>query len=215
MCMAMNTSASNYFLNGCGRCALGGTSDCKVHTWASELALLRAIINDSELVETAKWGVPCYTYAGRNVLMLTSFKGYCCISFFKGVLLRDEQQLLQKPGPNVQAGRLLAFTSTDAIRSLTPAIEAYISEAIAVEQAGLQLPPTEDLPTMPLELLGIFEEDPVFKNAFEALTPGRQRGYILHFSQPKQTKTRIARIEKYKPLILSGIGLHDQYKANR
>lgn len=211
----MNTSVDNYFLHGCGRCALGGTSDCKVHTWAEELALLRGIIGDSELVETAKWGVPCYTYEGRNVLMLTAFKGYCCISFFKGVLLRDEKQLLQKPGPNVQAGRLLAFTSVDAIRSLMPVILAYVREAIAVEQAGLQVPPAEHLPQIPLELLGMFDEDPLFKDAFEALTPGRQRGYILHFSQPKQSKTRIARIEKYKPLIFSGFGMHDQYKANQ
>lgn len=211
----MNLSAENYFIEGCGRCPLGGTPDCKVHNWTSELELLRNIILDSGLMEESKWGAPCYTYQGKNILMLSALKDYCCISFFKGALLSDKKNLLAKPGPNSQAARLFKFKSTDEIRIIESDIKAYIFEAIEVEKAGLKVEFNKSPEPIPAELEAKFEEDPILKSAFEALTPGRQRGYILHFSQPKQEKTRISRIEKCTPMILSGIGLHDKYKSMR
>ena len=211
----MNTSADQYFLEGCGRCPLGSTPDCKVHRWTAELALLRRLVNNCGLTEECKWGVPCYTFQGKNVLNVSAFNEYCCLSFFKGVLLSDEKELLAKPGPNSQSVRLFKFTDLAAIQQIEDVIKAYIFEAIEVEKAGLNVEFKKNPEPIPDELEEKFEQDPVLKIAFEALTPGRQRGYILHFSQPKQSKTRISRIEKYTPMILSGIGLHDQYKSRK
>ncbi len=209
----MNKSVDNYFIEGCGRCPLGGTADCKVHNWTSELTLLRSIVLDCGLMEEAKWGVPCYTFQNKNILIVSAFKEYCSISFFKGSLLSDDKNLLVKPGPNSQAARLFKFKNTKEILKIESDIKAYIFEAIELEKAGLIVAFKKNPEPMPEELEQKFEADPVFKNAFEALTPGRQRGYILYFSQAKQSKTRISRIDKCLPMIISGIGLHDKYKS--
>lgn len=209
----MNTSVENYFLEGCGRCHLGGTPECKVHQWFKELELLRGIILDFELEEVAKWGVPCYTLEGKNVLMLSAFKEFACISFFKGALLSNDYQLLEKPGPNSKTSRLIKFRNTADIVKNEAYIKAYINEAIEVERSGKKVKVVEDTMPIPEELKVMMKADNALKKAFEALTPGRQRGYILYFSQAKQAKTRISRIEKCTPLILSGIGLHDKYKG--
>ncbi len=209
----MNKSVDNYFIEGCGRCPLGSTPACKVHSWTSELEYLRNIINACGLTEESKWGTPCYTYQKKNILMLSALKDYCCISFFKGALLNDEKNLLVKPGPNSQAARLFKFKNINEIRTIESDIKAYIFESIAVEKAGLKVAFKKNPEPLPDELIAKFEEDPVLKNAFEALTPGRQRGYIIHFSQAKQEKTRFSRIEKCIPMILAGIGLHDKYKS--
>lgn len=211
----MNTSVDQYFIDGCRRCPLGGTPDCKVNHWAEELQVLRSMVLDSGLTEIAKWGAPCYTLNGKNVLMVSALKSYCCISFFKGALLSDSQNILVKPGPHSQAVRLLKFTSLADIKAVEQYIQAYINEAIAVEQAGLKVEFSTGNEGIPSELEAAFAADPLLKNAFETLTPGRQRGYLLHFSQPKQAKTRVNRIEKCTPMILAGIGLHDQYKARK
>ncbi len=208
----MNKSVDNYFTEGCGRCPLGGTPDCKVHNWTAELLLLRTIVQDCGLTEESKWGTPCYTFWDKNVLMVSALKRYCCISFFKGSLLKDDKNLLAKPGPNSQAARLFKFHNVDEIKEIESDIKAYIFEAIEVEKAGLKVQFKKNLEPIPLELERKFAEDPLLKNAFEALTQGRQRGYILHFSQPKQEKTRMSRIEKCVPMILAGIGLHDKYR---
>jgi len=208
----MNTSVDGYFLDGCGRCPLGSTPDCKVHNWTRELKLLREIVLSSGLNEESKWGAPCYTFQDKNILMIGAFKKYCCISFFKGALLNDEQKLLVKPGPNSQAARLFRFESIEAIEKIEAEIKHYIMEAIEVK-AGLKVQFEMQPESMPEELLEKFIEDPTLKTAFEVLTPGRQRGYILHFSQAKQSKTRRDRIEKCTPMILSGIGLNDKYKS--
>lgn len=211
----MNTSVDNYFIEGCGRCELGGTPDCKVHRWTEELKLLRKIIQDCGLTEEAKWGAPCYTFQHKNVLVLSALKDYCCISFFKGSLLQDSEDLLVKPGPNSQAARLFKFKSIEEVQKIERHIRAYIFEAIEAEKAGLTVAFSQNPEPVPEELEVKFEEDPVLKTAFEALTPGRQRGYILYFSQPKQAKTRTGRIEKYVPMILQGIGIHDKYRSGR
>lgn len=209
----MNKSVDNYYLEGCGRCSLGGTPECKVHTWASELEFLRKLVHSCTLTEESKWGTPCFTHQNKNILMISALKEYCCISFFKGVLLSDSKNLLSKPGPNSQAVKLFKFTGLQDIQQLENEIRAYIYEAIEIEKKGLKVPYKKNPEDLPAELEAIFEEDPILKSAFESLTPGRQRGYILHFSQPIQEKTRISRIEKCIPMILTGIGLNDKYKS--
>jgi uncharacterized protein YdeI (YjbR/CyaY-like superfamily) len=206
----MNPGVDHYLAEGCGRCPLGGTPACKVHAWSEELATLRTILLDSELTEEVKWKVPCYTFQNNNVVVLSALKEYCTVSFFKGALLQDPQGLLEKPGENTQAGRLLRFTSVQEIVARESIIKAYIAEAIAVEKAGLtvEFKKTEEF-DIPEELVDQFDADPDFRAAFEALTPGRQRGYLLHFAGAKQAKTRVARIEKYRAQILAGKGLHD------
>ncbi len=211
----MNPQVDHYLLEGCGRCPLGGTPDCKVHNWTTELELLRGIVLDSGLTEELKWGVPCYTYRGKNILLLSAFKAHCAISFFKGALLDDPAGILEKPGENSQAGRLIKFTNTQQVVELEPHLKVLFKAAIEVEKAGLKVPFKKQPEPIPEELQQKFAEDPVLKAAFAALTPGRQRGYILHFSQPKQSKTRISRIEKCISKILKGEGLHDKYQSKK
>ncbi|MDN5204631.1 YdeI/OmpD-associated family protein [Fulvivirgaceae bacterium BMA10] len=209
----MNKTVDNYLIEGCGRCPLGATPDCKVHRWIPELELFRTIVLECGLTEECKWGAPCYTFQNKNVLMISALRDYCCISFFKGSLLSDNKSLLDKPGENSQAARLFKFTNIEQVKDIKDDIRAYIFEAIEVEKSGLKVNFKKKPEPIPEELEEKFEEDPYLRTAFEALTPGRQRGYIIYFSQPKQSKTRIARIEKAVPKILNGEGLHDKYKA--
>jgi uncharacterized protein YdeI (YjbR/CyaY-like superfamily) len=206
----MNQHADTYFTTGCGRCAKGGTPACKVNTWAAELAALRGLVLEAGLTEECKWGVPCYTINGGNVVIIHSFKEYCALLFFKGALLKDAKGLLIQQTENVQAGRQLRFTDVRDIVKLKTTIKAYLQEAIAVEKAGLKvaMKPTAEF-AMPDEFQAKLDESPVLKTAFEALTPGRQRAYLLHFAAAKQAKTREARIEKCTPQILNGKGLLD------
>lgn len=207
----MNESVNEYLKVGCGRCALVGTPECKVHLWTDQLELLRDILRSTPLKEEVKWGVPCYTIEGKNVIMLSAFKDYCCLSFFKGALLEDPNQSLDKPGPNSQASRLLKFTSTSQVRNQEKEIRSFIYQAIEAEKAGLKVQfKAKDNLEYPEELISKFSEHPNLKTAFEALTPGRKRGYILHFSQPKQSKTRVSRIEKCLPKIMEGKGFSDR-----
>ena len=207
----MNQKVDDYFAEGCGRCPLGGTPDCKVHNWLAAMTELRRILIECGLTETLKWSVPCYTFHGSNILIMAAFKEYCSISFFKGALLYDANKLLVKPGENTQAARLIPFTNVQQVIALEPILKSYIFEAIEVEKSGLQADSKEKTELVYLEeLQSKLDEDPVLKAAFEALTPGRQRGYKLYFSAPKQSKTRQARIEKCVPQILNGKGLHDQ-----
>ena len=206
----MNTSVDGYFQEGCGRCPLGGTPDCKVHNWTEELKLLRLLILDCGLKEESKWGVPTYTYHANNVLILAAFNEYCSISFFKGALLSDEAKILEKPGKNTQAARLIKFTDIKEVTQLKSTIKSYIFEAIEIEKAGLEVKFEKNPEPIPEELQVKLDENPKLKSAFEALTPGRQRGYILFFSAPKQSKTRDSRIEKSIPKILKGKGMNDR-----
>ena len=206
--MQRNPEVDIYFSEGCGRCALGGTPECKVHRWTSEMKLLRQLILECDLNEERKWGVACYTFQKKNVIMLGAFKAYCFISFFKGALLQDEHTLLHKAGENSQAGKLMRFTTVEQVMELAPYIKAYIAEAITLEKSGAKVPVTSEL-VLPEELTKILEANKPLRDAFFALTPGRQRGYVIYFTGAKQAKTRIARIEKVIPQILSGKGMHD------
>ena len=207
----MNQTADTYFTAGCGRCPKGGTPECKViSTWQAELAALRALALDSGLTEECKWGVPCYTYEKGNVVLIHSFKEYCALLFFKGALLKDPKGILIQQTENVQSARQLRFTDVREITKLKTTISAYLQEAITVEKAGLKvsMKPTAEF-AMPEEFQAKLDASPTLKTAFEALTPGRQRGYLLHFAAAKQSKTREARIEKCTPQILNGKGLLD------
>ncbi|MDY0779766.1 YdeI/OmpD-associated family protein [Tenacibaculum sp. IB213877] len=211
----MTSTIEEYLSEGCGRCKLGGTPDCKVHTWSQELELLRNIVLETSLTEEIKWGVPCYTYKKKNVVMISAFKNFCCLTFFKGSLLSNTQKLLEKQGENSHVTRIIKFTNTTKIKKNEIIIKALIFEAIEIEKSGQQVIVKKNSDPIPEELENILATDGELKNAFFALTPGKQRGYILYFSQPKQAKTRISRIEKCTPKILNGEGLHDKYKAKR
>lgn len=181
-----------------------------VNSWHDELSLLRSIILECNLTEDFKWMHPCYTFNNSNVVLIHGFKDYCAIMFHKGALLNDANKILIQQTENVQSGRQIRFTNTQEIIDLKTTIKAYIFEAIEVEKAGLKIAPkkTEDF-NVPEELTEKFNESPEFKTAFEALTPGRQRGYLLHFAGAKQAQTRAARIEKNMKRIFDGFGLND------
>ncbi len=178
--------------------------------WQEELEKLRAIVLDSGLTEELKWGCPCYTFEKRNIVLIHVFKEYCALLFFKGALLKDPKGILVQQTENVQAARQLRFTNVREIGKMKSIVKTYIREAIEVEKAGLnvKLKKTSEF-KMPEEFQNKLDKNPVLRKAFYALTPGRQRGYLLHFSSPKQPKTREARIEKYMPRILNGKGLND------
>ncbi|WP_422005957.1 YdeI/OmpD-associated family protein [Roseivirga pacifica] len=183
----------------------------KPSQWQGAYRALRNIAQETGLQEELKWGKPCYTHKGANVFLIHGFKTYCAILFHKGALLKDPDNILVQQTENVQAARQLRFTSTEQIAAMRDTIKSYFFEAIEVEKAGLKVPMKKTTEfEMPEELQETFDNDPDFKNAFEALTPGRQRGYLLHFSQPKQSKTRISRIEKCAPLIFEGKGWNER-----
>jgi uncharacterized protein YdeI (YjbR/CyaY-like superfamily) len=178
--------------------------------WREESEKLRAILLTCPLTEELKWGKPCYTFEEGNVVIIQGFKDYCALLFCKGALLKDAKGILIQQTENVQAARQIRFTNVRQIAEMAPVLKAYVREAIAAEKAGLEVKykKTSDF-KIPEELQNRFDEDLAFKKAFAALTPGRQRGYILNFSAAKQSKTRESRIEKCLPQILKGKGLND------
>ncbi|HWV74094.1 MAG TPA: YdeI family protein [Pseudosphingobacterium sp.] len=182
----------------------------KTEKWQDEIKKLRMIVLDCGLTEELKWGTPCYTFQGKNIVLIHTFKEYCALLFFKGALLQDANGVLIQQTERVQAARQIRFTAIQEIVELVPVLKTYIHEAIEVEKAGLKVDLKETKAfTVPEEFQKKLRELPTLKAAFESLTPGRQRAYLLHFSQPKQSKTRASRIEKYIPQILSGKGLND------
>jgi len=178
--------------------------------WREELTILRSIVMDSGLGEELKWGAPCYVHEKANVIMIHGFKDYFALMFFKGALMKDPQDLLRKPGENTQSSRLIRLTSMDEMLGQEEVLRAYIQNAIEVEKAGEKViaKKTEEYP-VPLELEESFAENSDLQHAFYGLTPGRQRAYLLHFAEAKQSSTRKARIEKYTPRILNGKGILD------
>jgi uncharacterized protein YdeI (YjbR/CyaY-like superfamily) len=179
--------------------------------WQEEFKKLRAILLDSELTEDFKWGGPCYTFQGKNVVIINGLKEACALAFFKGALLKDAHGVLTRPGQHTQSGRWFKFASVREIAEMKSILKAYIREAIEVEKSGkkLKMRKTSDL-KFPEELQTMLDEFPNFKAAFDALTPGRQRAYIYHISGAKQSQTRESRVQKCMPQILQGKGLLDQ-----
>lgn len=182
----------------------------KATKWQEEYNALREIILECNLVEDLKWGCPCYTLNGKNIVLIHGFKEYCAILFHKGALLKDKNKVLVQQTENVQAARQMRFTSLTEIEKQSKLLTVYIKEAIKAEKAGLQVELKKTTAfKVPAEFQTVLEDLPELKMAFLALTPGRQRGYLLYFSAPKQAKTREARIEKYLQHILDGKGLDD------
>ena len=192
----MNPKADQYFT--------------KPQKWQHELQLFRSIISDCELNEELKWGQPCYTFNNNNIVMIQSFKTHCSLGFFNGALLKDSKGLLVKAGEHTQAGRQMRFSDVKEIEQLTPVIKSYIKEAVEIEKAGLkfksEIPP--DLIFVE-ELQEAFKNDLTLKKAFENLSPGRQRAYLIYFSSAKQSDTRQSRIKKCSAKIMCGKGLND------
>ncbi|SFF41808.1 YdeI/OmpD-associated family protein [Thermoflexibacter ruber] len=207
----MNPKVDKYLIEGCMRCQYGGTPQCKVNNWRAALELLRQIVLETGLTEEIKWGVPVYTMNGKNIVTVNALKDSANIGFYKGVLLSDKNKILSQQGKNMQSDRIVKFTKVEDIEKLKDVLKSYILEAVEIEKSGKRVEFKKNPEPIPEELLQAFEDDPAFKKAFYALTAGRQRGYIIHFSQPKQSQTRIGRIEKYKEQIFNGVGLHDKY----
>ena len=182
----------------------------KNKNWQEEIEALRTIVLSCELTEELKWGVPCYTYEKSNVVLIHVFKEYCALLFHKGVLLKDAKAILIQQTENVQSARQIRFTNVKEIIKLEKIVKAYIKEAIEIEKSGTKVPMKKATEfTIPKEFKTKLDELPALKKAFYALTPGRQRGYLLYFSAAKQAKTREARIEKYTKQIINGKGLED------
>lgn len=204
----LNPKVDLYIVDGCGRCPLGGTPDCKVNKWTDILVHLRMIVLECGLAEELKWGVPCYTCDGKNLLIIGAFKEHCSLSFFNGALLKDTEGILVKPGEDSQSTRYLKFTNLKEVKSKKAVIKSYIREAIGLMKSGKKvvLKKIDEYP-IPDELELKFKEVPALKTAFRALTPGRQRGYLIHFFSAKQSQTRVARIEKCMQMIFDGRGM--------
>ena len=177
--------------------------------WPEEVAALRDVLLGCGLTETIKWGKPCYMHDGSNIVLVQEFKDFLALMFFKGALLDDPDGVLEAQGPNSRSARRMCFTSVDDVTRSAETIGAYVAQAVDVEKSGAEVGPPADLDLVE-ELRDRLEQDPALKEAFEALTPGRQRGYNLHIAGAKQSKTRAARVDKHVPRILAGKGLNDR-----
>ena len=177
--------------------------------WPAEMAALRPILLSCGLTEAIKWGKPCYSHEGANIAILQEMKDFLALMFFKGALLEDPEEILQAQGPNSRSARRLCFTSVDEVTRLAETVKAFVTEAIDVEEAGLEVGPAPE-PVLVEELQTRLDDDPPLRAAFEALTPGRRREYNLYFSSAKQSTTRAARVEKYASKILEGKGFRDR-----
>ena len=229
MAMERTRDASVFFEQGCGRCPKGGTPACKVHRWDRELALLRSWILEAGLVEECKWGVPCYTQNGRNLVMLSALKDACVLSFLEGASLKDATGLLEKPGPNSVRDRVIRWRSWEALQGAEVVVKELLQQQINMQPSaqGVQSRKTkgspkkeshspekgsgstEGTPDYPAELQTYIQTHPDFAQAFEALTPGRRRGYLLHFSGAAQSTTRLRRIETSRPKVMAGKGMQE------
>jgi len=189
----------------------------RAKNWQAELKALRAIALELPLAEEIKWGQPCYTVEGRNVFLITAFKNYAVVMFVKGALLKDTGKLLVRAGENTQAARQLRFTSLAEVKKKRGTVKRYMRDAMKAEQAGRDVVFKKvSAMALPAELTAALRKNKAFKKAFDSLTPGRQRGYIIYIGGAKQAATRLARIEKIRPLVMQGLGLNDNYvKSSR
>ena len=183
----------------------------RLERWRDEFAALRTILSDTDLAEEFKWRKPCYTHAGKNIAIFQPFRDLCALMFFKGALLNDPKGVLREQGENSRSSLRLEFRSVADVKSMKNTIRDLVADAIRVEQAGLRVekPAAPTHRDYPGELSALMEADPAFRDAFERLTPGRKRGYLLHFNAAKQSATRAARIERVQDRIMEGFGLHD------
>lgn len=204
--MAMITHIDDYFANGCGRCERFATADCSTRRWAAGLAELRRICLSSGLDERVKWGHPCYMHAGRNIAIVGAHRGDFRLSFFDAALLKDPAQVLRKQGPNTQHADAFLFTDVTTPQRLQDVILAYLREAMDLAELGVRPPKQQQALDLPIELIEAMDADSQLAEAFRALTPGRQRSYVIAIASAKQRATRVARIARFRPKILAGKG---------
>lgn len=205
-----NTSVDSYLREGCGRCERFQTPECKVLLWTKPLEALRKLVLSVGLQEEMKWGSPCYTLDGKNVVALASLNDFCSLSFFKGALLEDEEKLLVAPGPNSRHARYLKFTSLKEVTRRREATLRLLEEAIAVQKAGKKVPPRSGEEPLPEELAAHLASDAELEAAFAQLTPGRRRSHALYVSGAKQSKTRVVRAQRCAAKILAGKGWNER-----
>ncbi len=205
--MAMITDPNDFYTQGCGRCDRFATPDCATRLWIDGLNRLRRICLDIGLGETVKWGHPCYMHAGRNIALVTAFRGDMRLSFMNVGLLKDSEGILELQGPNSARPSMIRFTSIGQVGALEPVIRAYLRQLMDHAEAGTEPPPrAERQIDMPEELIDALDADPELAEAFQALTPGRQKSYLFNLNQAKQSATRVARIEKFRDKIIAGKG---------
>jgi len=200
------TQIEDYFTNGCGRCDRFATPDCSTRLWLSGLERLRSICLDAGLDETLKWAHPCYTYAGRNIVIIGAFRDDFRLSFFDAALMRDPNGVLETQGPNTRHPATVRFTSVDQVAELEPTLRSYLKEAMGYAEAGIKPPKEEYELELPDELVEALDADPELAEAFHRLTPGRQKSYVIHLSSAKKSDTRRSRIAKARDKILAGRG---------
>jgi uncharacterized protein YdeI (YjbR/CyaY-like superfamily) len=205
--MAMITDADDFFTQGCGRCSRFATPDCSTRPWIDGLNAIRRICADMGLMETVKWAHPCYMHAGRNIALLAAFRPDFRLSFMNPRLLKDTEGVLEPQGPNTQTPSMLRFTASAQVSDLEPVIRAYLRQLMDHAEAGTKAPerPAREF-EMPDELTDALDADPELAEAFQVLTPGRQKSYLFNLSQAKQSATRTARIEKFRDRIIAGKG---------
>lgn len=199
-------SVDHYFLDGCGRCERYATERCSARVWSELLHHLREVMLESGLKEELKWSAPCYTHNGKNVAMIGAFKDNCVISFFKGALIPEDRGILVKPGEYSQESRVVRFRDVSEVVKYREDLLYFLQKAIAIEESGLRIEESSKVVELPIEMKERFAEDKTLARAFYALTPGRQRGYIMHIGSAKNASTRISRLNKCEEKILSGKG---------
>ena len=202
----MISEIEDFFEKGCGRCARFATPDCSARKWSAGLAELRRICLSTGLAETVKWGHPCYMAAGRNIAIIGAFRGDFRLTFFNAALMKDPRSVLERQGENTQHANMISFAGATQVLQSEPVIVSYLQEAIAYAEAGI-LPKREDSPLeLPSELIDALDGDPELAEAFNRLTPGRQKSYVINLASAKKSETRVARILKFRDRILAGKG---------
>ncbi|MEL7042577.1 MAG: YdeI/OmpD-associated family protein [Pseudomonadota bacterium] len=202
----MITDIEDYFLKGCGRCERFDTPDCSTRQWETGLLHLRRICSEAGLVETVKWGHPCYLHVGRNIAIIGAFRGDFRLSFFNAALMKDPEGVLEKQGPNTQHNDMFRFTDVAQVSEKETVIRSYLEEAMAYAEAAIKPPKNETTLDLPDELVDALDADPELAEAFHKLTPGRKKSYAINLNSAKKAETRMARITKFRPKILAGKG---------
>lgn len=202
----MITDIEDYFVKGCGRCARFATPDCSTRRWADGLNDLRRICRESGLVETVKWGHPCYRHADRNIAIIGAFRGDFRLSFFNAALMNDPDGVLEKQGPNTRHRDMIRFTDNAQVARMEPTILSYLQEAMGYADAGIKPPEDRSDIELPDELVDALDSDPELAEAFHRLTPGRRKSYAINIGSAKASETRKARIVKFRDKILAGKG---------
>jgi uncharacterized protein YdeI (YjbR/CyaY-like superfamily) len=206
----MITDVEDYFQKGCGRCDRFGTTDCSAHLWSSGQAALREVCRSTNLIETVKWGHPCYRYGDQNIALISAFRDNFRLTFMNAALLKDPEGILQKQGPNTRTPSMILFTHKDQVAQMRGTLIAYLDEAIGYAAAGIRPPRLPISIDLPDELVDALDEDGELGEAFHLLTPGRQRSYVIALSSAKTSATRHARIARFKDKIFAGKGAQER-----